>query len=206
MKNTDFEIQFVLRSGWTQTWYRRQGRGNKCWVQVTNGVERACTAEQVLNHLLPGMILESTGKLKIRVVTHVIPKWAQELTVDACEYLGIEAPQITWRHRRGKKNSSGRTWFSGLLGGRVTVNAGTLRTDAKMVLLHELVHIKTQGDHTSEFWDECWRIYRWAKLPMRYCLKREAAYRKGSVPAYHRIKKEIYAKSGGSLERGKNLR
>jgi len=40
--------------------------------------------------------------------------------------------------------------------------------------------------HTSEFWDTAWLLYRWAKLPVRYCLKREQGYRKGAVVAYRR--------------------
>lgn len=136
----------------------------------------------------------------------MIPKWAKKLTTEACGYLGIAEPQVTWRHRRGKMHSSGRTWFSGLLGGRVTINAGTMRTDTKLILLHELVHIKMQSDHTPDFWDECWRIYRWARLPMRYCLERETEYRKGSVPAYYRVMKETHDKSGGNFDRGKKPR
>ncbi len=40
--------------------------------------------------------------------------------------------------------------------------------------------------HSNEFWDTAWDLYRWAKLPIRYCKTREGNYRKGSVAAYHR--------------------
>lgn len=57
MRNTDFQIRLVLRSGWTQLYYRDK----KSWHQVTNGVDRTCTAEQVLNHLLPAFFKADKG-------------------------------------------------------------------------------------------------------------------------------------------------
>jgi hypothetical protein len=40
--------------------------------------------------------------------------------------------------------------------------------------------------HSENFWDIAWDLYRWAKLPIRYCKTREGNYRKGSIAAYHR--------------------
>ncbi len=42
--------------------------------------------------------------------------------------------------------------------------------------------------HTDKFWDTAWSLYRWAKLPIRYCLNREREYRVGAVAAYRRNK------------------
>ena len=140
------------------------------------------------------------------------PKWAQELLIDACIYLGIDdLPALDWRHGR-RRCSSGRCYGKS----RILVTAGTDRTDAKMVLLHELAHAATppeirevklsgkwmrpdgtpwenptatqQVSHGDAFWDTAWRLYRWAKLPIRYCLQRETDYRKGAAVAYRRSK------------------
>ncbi len=123
------------------------------------------------------------------------PKWAQELTLNAllwweeqCE----SAPNFELRWRRGKRydkryESSGR---AGIFKDKfVLVTAGTNRIDAKLVLLHEIAHQLTNDFHTAHFWDVAWQLYRWAKLPMRYCIKREQDYRKGAMIAYKRIGK-----------------
>ena len=135
------------------------------------------------------------------------PKWAQDLMIDACLFLGIDdVPELIWRHTK-------RWGSSGACQGkkRVFINGGKDRTDAKLILLHEISHavspteakdcvsktmfFATTGKpfeykryqcHTDQFWDTCWKLYRWAKLPIRYCQQREANYRQGSIAAYHR--------------------
>lgn len=57
MKNTEFQIRLILRSGWSQLYFR----DSKSWHQVTNGIDRPCTAEQVLNHLLAAFIKADKG-------------------------------------------------------------------------------------------------------------------------------------------------
>lgn len=119
------------------------------------------------------------------------PKWAQDLIIDACLYLGLEAiPVVNWRHRKAK-SSSGRAWYPRppRNEGRIIINAGTDRIDARLTILHELAHIAVPGHHTDAFWDTCWDLIRWNRLPIRYCLKRETEYRKGAAAAYHRGKK-----------------
>jgi len=124
------------------------------------------------------------------------PKWAQGLTLNAILYLqstryvGLELPRLTWRHAHNRSCSSGISWHDRSKG--INVNAGTDRTDAKLVLLHELAHwARPLGEsHSDAFWDLAWELYRWAKLPMRYCKWREAEYRKGSIAAYHRSVKQ----------------
>lgn len=123
------------------------------------------------------------------------PRWAQDLTINAILYLhssgrNAELPDIKWR-RAQRLSSSGVTYPD-----HIRIVAGTSRIDCKMIILHELVHwifpLKSEGHiyghegHTPRFWDLAWELYRWAKLPVRYCLNREAEYRKGAVLAYRR--------------------
>ena len=66
MKNTDFVIYLITKHGVTT----RFARDKKGWVQTApSGIKRRCTAEQVLNHLLPALALGSsvlTTKVKLR--------------------------------------------------------------------------------------------------------------------------------------------
>lgn len=137
------------------------------------------------------------------------PKWAQELLIDACLFLGVnDLPELKWKHRPWPQSSGscGKT--------KITVRAGKDRTDAKLVLLHEIAHFVTpeekqemtlKGDwfggegkrvenprvtrrlyHTDSFWDTAWRLFRWAKIPIRYALEREGNYKTGAIAAYKR--------------------
>jgi len=49
MKNNECIIQIISKKGWKQS-YKRDKKG---WIQITNGVVRRMTAEQVLSHILP---------------------------------------------------------------------------------------------------------------------------------------------------------
>jgi len=146
----------------------------------------------------------------------MLPKWAERLVLNALIYLEesgykVPTPKIIWR--RGRSSfSSGHAHPPD----EITITAGKNRIDAKLVLLHELAHTVAgnkpvyldveraikQGwrfvheptepliigtrSHTSEFWDIAWKLYRWAKLPIRYCQQREYSYRKGAAVAYRR--------------------
>ena len=117
-----------------------------------------------------------------------IPQWAQELTLKALIHCTVDdVPVIRWRRSQGQ-TSSGTCFRDKKLG--FVVTAGRNRTDAKLVLLHELAHwLRPAGEcHGDAFWDLAWNLYRWAKLPVRYCLSREKNYRKGAVLAYKRSK------------------
>jgi hypothetical protein len=134
------------------------------------------------------------------------------LLINACLFLGVnDLPELRWRHRPGLTTSGccGKT--------RITVRAGRDRTDTKLVILHEVAHFVTPdevrettlkgvidaqsgkeiGDfkvtrrlyHTDTFWDTAWRLYRWAKIPVRYALQREGEYKAGAVLAYRRSRK-----------------
>ena len=66
MKNTDYLVSLTTRSGST-TSFARDSEG---WVQTApTGTRRRCTAEQVLNHLLPALVLGErvlTTKVSLR--------------------------------------------------------------------------------------------------------------------------------------------
>ena len=119
------------------------------------------------------------------------PKWAQDLMLDASvwwESQGnkVRSYNLVWRRRSKGRYSSGTTY---LIGTRIVVTAGSDRLDAKLILLHELAHSLTVNDykHGSEFWDVAWTLYRWAKLPMKYCKLREFTYRKEAKAGYARV-------------------
>ncbi len=65
MKNTDYLVYLVTRRGAT-TKFARDAKG---WVQTSPaGKKRRCTAEQVLNHLLPALVLGGpTVKTEVRL-------------------------------------------------------------------------------------------------------------------------------------------
>ncbi len=73
MKNTDFLVSLITKRGVTTKF----ARDDKGWVQTApSGIKRRCTAEQVLNHLLPALVLgESvvTTKVKIKRGRHFHP-------------------------------------------------------------------------------------------------------------------------------------
>ena len=66
MKNTDYTIYLITKHDVTTKF----ARDKKGWVQTApSGVKRRCTAEQVLNHLLPALVLGDsvvTTKVKLK--------------------------------------------------------------------------------------------------------------------------------------------
>jgi len=115
------------------------------------------------------------------------PKWAEDLLLDACVYLGLDdIPDLSWR--KTKHNySSGRCQYYSTP--RIVVSAGKNRFDQKLVLLHEIAHAANPKQHHSDkFWDTAWNLYRWAKLPIRKTLQNEGNYKKGAITAYKRSK------------------
>ena len=130
-----------------------------------------------------------------------MPKWAQELLLDACLAFGKEdVPDVMWRkaHRRVYQGWSrdirvpAYTDTSGYAvpsQNRITITAGTNRLDQKRALLHELAHLLAGRGHSALFWDRAWELYRWAEMPVRVIARREGAYRKGALLAYARSRK-----------------
>ena len=115
------------------------------------------------------------------------PKWAQDLMLDALLWWESRGhippnPELNWR--RGSRSSSSGTAYETH---KIVVTAGSNRIDQKLVLLHELAHTMNPDEHHSiAFWDTAWALYRRAKLPIRYCIKREKSYRVGAMVSYHR--------------------
>lgn len=119
------------------------------------------------------------------------PKWAQELTLNALlwwEEHGHLAPEFALYWRRGsQKLASGTSYLPPAeRETRIVITAGKSRLDAKLVLLHEIAHQLINQWHTDAFWDIAWQLYRWAGLPIRYCQKREYAYKARAAVAYRR--------------------
>jgi hypothetical protein len=126
----------------------------------------------------------------------------------------VTVPTINWRHRAGYDSSGRASGKDGKES--ITISAGKSRLDAKLVILHEIAHTGTESKpqywniekakkhgwifpqepdhpivvrnicHTDEFWDIAWKLYRWAKLPIRYCQQREYSYKAGAQAAYKR--------------------
>src|SRR3990167_2292536 len=118
------------------------------------------------------------------------PKWAQELLLNAVLHLQeaghkVELPALHWRRSAYHRFSSGRC---NLDTHTITVTAGKSRVDSKLAVLHEAAHL-AGVHHDSKFWDRAWELYRWAKMPIRYCQKREYTYRAGAAVAYRRSRK-----------------
>ena len=65
MKNTDFAVYLITKHG-IATKFARDKSG---WIQTApSGIKRRCTAEQVLNHLLPALVLgEPVITTKVRL-------------------------------------------------------------------------------------------------------------------------------------------
>ncbi|MDD5133281.1 MAG: hypothetical protein PHD81_01825 [Candidatus Nanoarchaeia archaeon] len=57
MKNDECIISLVLKSGWKQIYKKDK----KNWVQITNGISRKMTAEQLLSHILPVIAFNKEG-------------------------------------------------------------------------------------------------------------------------------------------------
>ena len=74
MKNTDYLVYLVTRGGATT----RFDRDEKGWAETSPaGVRRRCTAEQVLNHLLPALVVGESAvgtRVKLRRGRHFHPR------------------------------------------------------------------------------------------------------------------------------------
>jgi hypothetical protein len=57
MRNNECLIYLITKSGWKQE-YKRDKAG---WVQITNGVSRKMTSEQLLSHILPVIAWNKKG-------------------------------------------------------------------------------------------------------------------------------------------------
>ena len=118
------------------------------------------------------------------------PKWADKLIEKVkgwCEEQGREwkAPSFEWGKWQ-QVNSRGSYYHSN----RIFIRLGKYRTDAKLVLLHEIAHSLTPGQHHNlDFWDMAWALYRMADLPIKYCQRREYPYMAKAKVSYCRSRK-----------------
>ena len=123
------------------------------------------------------------------------PKWAENLLLEALTWWEsqgnqVPTPELRWI-RRNRFTSAGKGCSE-----YIKISAGHNRLHAKILLLHETAHAIVGRDgakwHSSHFWDVTWALYRWARLPIRYCRQIEGNYRKGALMGYRRsIRKEV---------------
>jgi hypothetical protein len=64
MKNHEC-IVTIYSDNFKQIWHKEKPNSN--WIQITNGIEREATSEQLLSHLLPLLSENYNGKFKIKV-------------------------------------------------------------------------------------------------------------------------------------------
>ena len=84
MKNNECEIRITSdsKSKWTQV-YRKDKNG---WLQITNGVYRQLTAEQLLSHILPLLSVDYEGGLKVSVVPDTVEEIEIKLTNEELDF------------------------------------------------------------------------------------------------------------------------
>jgi hypothetical protein len=62
MKNTECTIYITTKHGWTQSYHK----GKNGWLQTSpNGIVRPLSAEQLLSHILPRLVV--SGHPSVRV-------------------------------------------------------------------------------------------------------------------------------------------
>jgi len=57
MKNNEAIIYLVTKNRWKQV-YKKDKKG---WVQITNGIKRRMTSEQLISHILPVIAWNKKG-------------------------------------------------------------------------------------------------------------------------------------------------
>lgn len=130
------------------------------------------------------------------------PKWAADIVRDVCFLADVEEPRVVWR-RVKRVSSSGRSWSAEDEHERahLAVSAGTDRTDAKLVLLHELAHWTGAKDetHSAAFWDRAWALYRYYGVPVRVAVAREGAYKAGAIAGARRAGIRVSEKRAAAI-------
>lgn len=104
------------------------------------------------------------------------PKWAADLLAQVVEDYGIPI-DMAWRRSRGSRLSSGVAGSRGP--GTLTVTGGRGRTDARLVLLHEIAHcLVPEHGHDRAFYEQAWELFdRYApNVPRKVILQSEGDY------------------------------
>lgn len=116
------------------------------------------------------------------------PLWAAALVADVCEQHGVDPPAVTWRRSHTSALSSGRYYRKEH---RLVVTAAGPRHEQRLVLLHELAHALTPGEHHSlTFWLTAWRLYFEHGVPVRHAQRREFGYRQTARRGYEIVRAE----------------
>lgn len=118
------------------------------------------------------------------------PKWASDLFDQVlADHDATGAARLVWRRAKDQRYSSGSTYMhehdERVTDNRAVVSAGSDRTNARLVLLHEIAHVLTPHDrgHGREFWIMAWSLYeRYApRVPRKVILASEGQYREGAL-------------------------
>ena len=131
------------------------------------------------------------------------PNWAiQLIELVLSDHKHDKTPKLVWRRKHERKIKWGDKMLK-IKGSKpkcssgscdlkeITINAGKIKKDQKLVLLHELAHwMLPSGEHHGKaFWDLAFELYRKYKIPMYYALNREKNYRQEAKFAYRRNRK-----------------
>ena len=112
-----------------------------------------------------------------------MPEWAQKLTLQVCQDYAVKIPAVKWSVK-DRKVSSGRAYSEQESRTRavnydVSVVAGALMIDTRLVLLHELAHFTNPiGEHHGyNFWNRAFDMYDKYGVSLMYAYNREKTYR-----------------------------
>lgn len=120
-------------------------------------------------------------------VSNAMPEWASQLVIQVCADYGKPVPVVRWSNSRARKMcrwSSGRAWShqkpSTNHRWQVSICAGNVESDVRIVLLHELAHwlAPDAWHHNYGFWQLAWELFGRYGCDYDECMEREGAYRK----------------------------
>ena len=110
MKNNDYLVYLITKRG-VVTKFARDKTG---WVQTApSGIRRRCSAEQVLNHLLPALVLGDNvirTKVKLRRGRHFNPRLERmKAGAKVPSSLGVDGQTAS---ERGETESGKNKWLA----------------------------------------------------------------------------------------------
>lgn len=113
------------------------------------------------------------------------PLWAAELISRVLRDHGDPRTVcLAWRRSQRNAFSSGHAEDSNPAAPRIVITAGSVLTDHRHVLLHELAHILTGEPHSQKMYQVAWDLYRkYNRRNLAHSALREAMYRPSSMRA-----------------------
>ncbi len=130
------------------------------------------------------------------------PKWASNLIARMSEDYQVPPPRLHWTKRR-KKTSSGSI---SLLKLEIDIGEGSDKQDARLAVLHEMVHHillerhqpQYNGEHNDQFYDFFWPIIRRYRFPMKVAIAYEKVGNSGAK-RHRQTVTRTYRRAGGRL-------